>query len=215
MKRLIIILLVFSIIVPAIQSKHKKSTPAEIVALKYEKLIEQGALLTPEGWALAGKLFYKSKPYPQSGAIEIRSTADYRMLGEYWEKYAGDTRSKDNRAEIHTKWTDYYGSIDSNLKFTPTPDPKVTYTDFISHLTYSNKHIDIESDGKILREESGPWEWKFEDPQTQKWVTFKVAIEYLQQMRDKTNDPVIKTNAVKSIKALKRVHSRCGSASAC
>jgi hypothetical protein len=86
---------------------HGKAT--ELVIARYENLIADGALLTPDGWRRAAKLFDQSNAYPQDGVIFLTSTGG--ALGEMWLK--GD------RAQVETKWTDYDGSIDSTLRYKP------------------------------------------------------------------------------------------------
>jgi hypothetical protein len=75
--------------------------PSELVITQYEKLISDGALLTPEGWKKAGKIFAKSNVYPAQGTIGLTSTGG--ILGEDW--------NKENHAPVETKWTDYLGSM--------------------------------------------------------------------------------------------------------
>ena len=63
----------------------------------------------------ASKLFDQPDAYPQSGEIMVISTGG--LVGEDWVK--GD------QAEVETKWDDYYGRIDSQLRFIPVPDGPV------------------------------------------------------------------------------------------
>ena len=46
-------------------------------------------------------------------------------------------------------------------------------------------------------------------------TTVDRAIAYVSAMRDKTEDPLVKRNANKTIAILKRLTKPCGSASAC
>src|SRR5260370_16151977 len=76
--------------------------PTEVVVIKYEKLVAAGSLLTPDGWKTVSTLYDSSQPYLVSGTIFLMSTGG--SLGENW--------SKNDTAEVGTKWTDYFGSID-------------------------------------------------------------------------------------------------------
>jgi hypothetical protein len=182
---------------------HGKAT--ELVIIQYEKLVQEGEFLTPEGWKRLSKLYAQSKPFPGDGTISLMSTGG--SLGEMWVN--GD------HAEVDTKWTDYFGSITPSLRYKPPTGPPGVMTGYVFHLVYTNKHTDIGADGKTIREITGPWEWKIEEPQNTRWTTVRKAIEYLTEMRDKTDDPAIQKNADKTILALKHMHIGCGTASAC
>jgi hypothetical protein len=190
----------------AAQTPQSHGTPAERVIIEYEKLVANGAFLTPEGWKMAGNLYDQSDLFPDRSEISLMSTGG--SLGENWVH--GD------RAEVETKWTDYDGTIDSTLRYKPPKhDFPVTMTTYVFHLVYTNKHRDIGKNGETVREVTGPLEWKIEEPRMARWTTVNRAIEYLALMRDKTDDPVIKRNAVKTIATLKRMGKPCGNASAC
>jgi hypothetical protein len=189
--------------VPA-QTPQSNGKPTERVVVEYEKLVANGAFLTPEGWKMAGKLFEQSSVFPRDGVIFLMTTGG--SLGENWVK--------DNQAEVETKWTDYLGTINSALRFTP-PQDDVTMTAFVFRLVYTNKHRDLGINGETIRESTGVWEWKIEGPQITRWTTVNRAMEYVSLMRDKTDDPLVKKNADKTIAALKRIGNACGNASAC
>lgn len=169
------------------QTPQSQGKATELLVAQYEKLISRGALLTPEGWRRAAKLFDQSDPYPQTGVIFLTSTGG--SLGEMW--------LKGNRAQVETKWTDYFGSIDSALRYKPPEGPHVTMTSYDFQLVFSNG------------------EWKIEGPLRDRWATVNRAILYVRAMHDKSSDAVIKKNANETIAILKRLNSQCGSASAC
>jgi hypothetical protein len=190
----------------AAQALQSKGKPTELVATQYEKFIANGAFLTPEGWKRARTIFEESHAFPPDGEISLMATGG--ALGEDWVK--------DNEAQVETKWTDYLGTIDSALRFKPPKrDVPIVMTTFVFRLVYTNKHRDIGADGKTIREIIGPWEWKMGEPLILRWATPDRAIEYVSIMRDKTDDPVIRKNADKTIAALKRMGKPCGNASAC
>jgi hypothetical protein len=103
-----------------------------LVVVEYEKLVADGAFLTPEGWKKAGKLYEQSAAFSPNGEILLMGTGG--NLGEDWVK--------GNEAQVETKWTDYDGTIDSALRFKP-PAPQITMTTFVFRLVYTNKHRDI------------------------------------------------------------------------
>ncbi len=147
----------------------------------------------------------RSNAYPANGVIQLMSTGG--LLAETWVK--GD------HAEVETKWTDDNGRIDSALRYRP-PEIDVTMTVYKFDLVFTNKHTDMGADCKTTKTVIGPWEWKLDYPQTDRVATVDRAIDYVAAMRDKSNDPVIKRNADRTIAALNRLSKRrCGSASAC
>jgi hypothetical protein len=128
----------------------------------------------------------------------------------------GEDWVKGSRAEVETKWTDYLGAIDSSLRYQrPKSDVPVTMTVFLFDLVYSDKHRYLGADGQTIRESTGPGQWKIQGPPIARWTTVDRAIAYVSAMRDKTDDPLIKRNADKTIATLKRLSKSCGSASAC
>lgn len=170
--------------------------PTELVVLRYEKLVADGALLTPEGWKRASKLFDQPVPYPADGTISVESTGG--LLAEDWLR--GD------HAQVETKWNDAYGSIDANLKFSPAAPGSGAVLPMVQVFTLHRTNDQGEETA----------DWKVEGPH-QRHATITWAIKYLETKRDKSRDPVIRKNANKTIDTLRRLNmSRgCGSASAC
>jgi len=204
--RATMLLLLLAAIAPA-QGQRSEAKATEQVVAQYEKLVANGALLTPDGWKAASGLFYESNAYPTKGTIELKSLASLAMIGEVWVK--GD------RAEVQTKWTNDFGSIDSSLRYKPhSSSPPVVMTAFQFLMIYTNKHREIAPNGAVA-ETTGPWQWKIEGPQTNRWTTVARAVEYVAQVREGSDDPVLRGNAEKTIGALRRLHVGCGTASAC
>jgi hypothetical protein len=202
------VLIVVSMTATAVvaQAPQPKGKPTERVVRQYEKLIADGALLTPEGWEKTSRIFARSNPYPKDAEVLLTSQAG--LIGETWVR--GD------RAEVERKWTDYRGSIGSDLRYKPA-DPAISSVlpaAYDYSLVFTNRHIDIEERG-ATREVLGTWGWKIEGPQSERWATVEKAIIYVTAMRDKSNDPAIRKNANKTIAILKRLNARCGSGSAC
>jgi hypothetical protein len=202
----VVLALLLEVTTVGAQTLQPPNKPTERVVVQYEALVKSGAFLNPEGWKNAAKLYARSSPYPPDGEIALMTVGG--TLGEMW--------LKDNRAEIETKWTDYYGTIDSSLRYKPPQSPvPVVMTSFVFHLIYTNKRLEVGAHGEPKREETGSWEWKIDDPEIKRWATVARAIEYVTQMRDNSDDPVIKKNADKTIASLKRLSKPCGTASAC
>jgi hypothetical protein len=155
---------------------------------------------------LAGELFARWGPFPRDNKIALMTVGG--SLGETWVK--GD------QAQVETKWTDDLGTMDSSLRFKP-PNDKIRpqLPRFVFHLVYTNKHRDIGAMGETIREASGPWERKIDEPLVIRWATVDRAIEYVEQTGNKSDDPIIRTNAPSTLATLKRLNPGCGRASAC
>jgi len=183
------------------QTPRSNGKPTERVVIQYEKLVAKGAFLTPGGWKKAGNLYSELGVFPRNGKISLMSTGGA----------VGEISMRGDKAEVETKWTDFFGTIDSALRYeAPKTDVPVTMTVYVFRLVYTNKHRETGKNGEITREESGPWEWKIEQPQITRWATVNRAIEYVRMMRDKTGDPLIKQNANKTLAALKRLEHASG-----
>jgi hypothetical protein len=188
------------------QTPISNGKPTEKVVIQYERLVAKGEFLTPEGWKVAGKLYEQADAFPPDGEISLMDTGG--AVGENWLR--GDT------AEVETKWTDYFGTIDSALRYRAPHSPvPVTMTSYAFRLTYTNKHRDIGKNGETIREVEGPWEWKIKGPRMARWTTVDRALEYVVMMSQKTDNPVIKKNADMTVAALKKLGKSCGNASAC
>ena len=186
------------------QTAKSQGKPTEQVVIHFEKLVANGAFLTPQGWKMAGALFAQWGPFPRASEISLTTVGGS----------VGETKVSDDQAQVETKWTDDLGTIDSTLRFKP-PEVRSDMTSYVFHLVYTNKHRDIGANGETIREATGPWEWKIDGPVIARWATVDHAIEYVEQMRDKSDDPIIRNNADKTIAALKRLRPGCGNASAC
>ena len=171
--------------------------PTEVVVKRYEKLVDQGAFLSPEGWAHASGLFERGSPYPADSEIQVQS----------FPGLIGEVSRNGNRAQVETKWGDYYGTIDSHLRFkSAAPDGSILMGEFVSLVFVSEEAPKGSS-------ESG--EWKIEQAPRVRLASPAAAIKYVEKMRDQSKDPAIRQNAARTLAALKRMTSGCGNASAC
>ena len=95
-----------TVIAAVAQGPQSNGKATERVVRQYEKLMADCAFLTPEGWKKTSRIFGRSNPYPKDGEVLLTSQAG--LIGENWVR--GD------RAEVERKWTDFRGSIDSDLR---------------------------------------------------------------------------------------------------
>jgi hypothetical protein len=192
-------------LIPAVaQAPDAHPKPTELVIRRYEKLIASGALLTPDGWKRASRLFEGSDPYPRTGEIKVVSTGG--SVGENW------TRGDD--AEVETKWNDFYGTIDAVLRYKPGPYDGSIIMGQIFPMVRTHPELGTDEQNKATGL-TRPGEWKIKATQRVRFATIPGAIQYVEGIRDQSKDPVIRENARKTIAALKRLRHGCGSASAC
>jgi hypothetical protein len=184
------------------QAPKPPAKPTELVIKRYEKFVADGYLLTPEGWRRASALFDRLDAFQQDSEISVISTGG--LIEEEWVK--GD------HAMVGTKWDDYYGTIDSTLRF-----KSGAYGPVMMGGEFSLRCISAQANDKTSKpaDLNCAGDWKIEGPKHFRSATIPAAIRYVAAMRDKAKDPAIRENADKTIAALKHLRRGCGSASAC
>jgi hypothetical protein len=143
--------------------KPSKGSPEDLLD-RYYQMINDGELLTPEGWKKAIRLFEQPSKYPVNGTIYV--TTAY-PLGNGPMEVNGD------HAVAYQKWVDDLGSINASLQYKPPPpeNAKVEGVIRICHL----KRI--------------AGEWRIEGSLTTRACSRKAAIRYLEYRRAKSIDP--------------------------
>jgi hypothetical protein len=96
---------------PVYGAAAEKGSPEEVLE-KYYKMVNDGDLLTPEGWERAAKLFIRQNPAPQDQLIFVTTKFP---LGN------GPIELNGDHAVAYQKWVDDIGSIDSAFRFHPPP----------------------------------------------------------------------------------------------
>lgn len=169
-------------------------SPREVV-LQYVKMIEDGTLLTPDGWEKACDLF----DGPCSLAPEkVTVTSRHNSVTERWVK--------EGRAEVEDFGWDELGTVDSKLLYVPAP--KSGYEGNIGgiyHLILSNKHWEGSASGRPLKQVTGTWEWRFEGSQAVRWSSLEATIRYVTEERERTTDALVKRNADRTLALLKHL----------
>lgn len=196
---MVFVLLLSASTITAQVLEHKK--PTEALIKRYEKLVAEGALLTPEGWHRASKFFDRTRPYPANSKIQLISLPG--IIGE--DSLNGD------RAQVGTKWGDYCGTIDSNLRYVPAlPDQDCT-------MDLDSFSLVLVHRGLAKREGASrdAGEWKIEEAPSIRTASIAAATKYVEEARNRSNDPKTRKNAGKTIAVLKRLGRSCGTASAC
>jgi hypothetical protein len=176
------------------KSKPPKGSPDEVLD-QYFRMINEGDLLSPGGWKRAASLFVKPNERPKDETIFVTTRFP---LGN------GPLSVNDDRAEADEKWVDSLGTIDSAFWFHPQKkEPEVEGTIFVFHIVRTEKHWQTPTNGISEKQPSGPPQWRIEESPTIRWASQEAAIRYLSEMRDKTADPMVKSNADRTIAKLK------------
>jgi len=184
------------------QAPKHRLKPTEAAIRHYEKLILAGDLVTPEGWERVSQLFISAEPYPQNGEIQVEWTGT-NVMGEEW--------NNGSRAQVDTKWNDYYGTIDSNLRFKSEFSTAIPMVE-----SFTLVFVPRRSDGNAhAASDAGQGQWKIDTPLKFRIADLPVAITYLERMRDQTTEPTLRRNAERSIKALRRRRNGCGVPNPC
>jgi hypothetical protein len=189
----------------AASQQSKRLKPTELLVRRYDKLVNEGALLTPEGWNKSSSLWTSSDPYPQNGEIVVEHLGG--AIGEDWVK--------DNRAQLETKWEDMYGRIDSTLRYKPeVPGNEPIMMGRMIALVCIDSGRNNTSN-TLIADTRCAGEWKLEGPQRSRAASVAAALKYVTEMRDKTADLAIRKNANRTIEILKRLNRGRGAACAC
>jgi len=177
------------------ESPKKEPRPTERLIKQYQKLVAEGALLSPEGWKRASKLFVRSDPYPVNGEIQIVSTGG--LIGEDW--------AKEDRAQVETKWNDAFGTIDSALRF------KAAYEGGSIGMiqTFNLVHQLGVAENNFKANAHPGAGWKIEETLKARSATIPAAIKYLERMRDQSTDPILRNNASRTIHILQHTTVNC------
>jgi hypothetical protein len=177
--------------------KPPRGSPDEVLD-KYYAMINEGALLTPEGWEKAAALFVYQSPAPRNATIFV--TTEF-PIGN------GPMSTKGTHAEAWEKWVDDLGTIDSTLCFHAPPKPAVPLEGVfhILKLVRTDKRWKIGANGQSEEEVTEVPEWRIEGSLESRSVSREAAIRWLKQMRETTSDPDLAANATKTIAILGRL----------
>jgi|SRR5580700_78650 hypothetical protein len=178
------------------QDRQARPRPPEEVLNQYLEMINDGTLLTSQGWKKAALLFELPSPLPRQKLIYV--TTSHRTVGKI--------QAQGNRVEVDENWVDPLGTIESSLRYRPPPKQahEVEGTIFVYRLVLTNKHWEPAPDGGSPRESTGPQEWKIEGSMKLREVALDAAIRYVAMLRDKTTDPEVKRNADETLAVLKQ-----------
>jgi hypothetical protein len=197
------------------QAPAPPKSPKEVLEA-YRKMDAEGERLTSSGWCRASRFFVKPGRPPEHYVLAV--IEGERVTGpSQWYK------GGNNRARMGVMCSEV-GQIDASARFTSMVAPDLidpsgrllkqpvtpqatgpTATERVYDLVLTDTHWEFGARGEGPREVKGPPEWRIEIFDFQPWVTIRVAIRYLEQLRDESSSEMIKKNADKSIATLRRL----------
>jgi hypothetical protein len=184
-----------------VQTKRTAPETPSLVFQRFVKLEEGGEGLTPAGWNRQAD-FFAMRPGPQWEHVLV-------IGDDPWTSFEARLSPEGDLAEIgFSCYPVAYLRSSMRLTYAAPDAPRVTPDCCAQHTGYvfrlSDKYWQTEPDGSV-KEIMGPLAWRIvEAYPSAPWITLKVAIHYVTDVRDNATDPVIKANAEKTLAALKR-----------
>ena len=178
--------------------------PASKVLARFWKMEKSGKGLTPDGWRVQAE-FLSVRPGPYWDHVLIvgdRPGIDWTSYHEYHDD-EGDIAAVGAGGMPVA-----YLRPSMRLTYAAPRAPRVHPTCCEEPSRYvlrlSDKYWETEPDGSI-KQLTGALAWRITEADLPApWITLTVAIHYVTDVRDKTQDPVIKKNAEKTLTALEK-----------
>lgn len=198
-RTLVVCWLLLAVAIPVQAIEPKKGSPEEALD-RFYRLINDGALLTRDGWTRGAKMFERQSSRP---AEEVIFVVTGFPLGN------GPMDTKGDRAVAYQKWVDDVGAIDSKYRFHPPPKEEVEVEGVIHifNLVHTGKHWELGADGR-LGAVNGPVEWRLEGSLTTRTASRAATIRYLTKKRDEITDLALRANAERTIAILRGLPKR-------
>ncbi len=171
-------------------SANEAESPKQLVE-RYWKLETSGERLTTQGWNKLEAFRIHPSPPPQRKVIVVVSP----------EFSVWDPIVNGSRATVNVDLKSIIGEISPEMRFTRHSTDAIK-EGILFKLEHTSKYWELSSDGKALREITGPPQWRIDEPSGKIWLNVDTAIHYVTEIRNKTNDPEIKRNAVQTITRL-------------
>ncbi len=161
----------------------------------------QGGRLTPAGWRRAGNGFFV-RPESESSKKEVRVVSDKFYLSLV-------TLTRGPSTTVEASFPLCWGTIDSRLHF----EYRGAGAEVLAacwetyNLIYYNQQWDIGPDGKVAPFAGTTNVLRMRIDNFPQYVTLNraAAIRYVIEARDKSNDPIIRANADKTLAILKEL----------
>jgi hypothetical protein len=167
-------------------------SPKEVLE-QFCRMDAEGKQLSPEAGTQVTGLLDFQKPWAQHPEIIV--VKDYVVRGP-------DMQNDTARFVV-----DYHvwGRLDSSLRFERLEGLVVNHPIRVREyipLVRTDKHIEVGNDGQ-WRQVKGALEWRIGTIPSAPHVSVDTAIRYLTEFRDKSSDPIVKTNADRAVHDLR------------
>jgi hypothetical protein len=172
--------------------------PLEVVE-QFANMTRAGTLMTPDGLSKASLLFTSAKPPVINDHITVVNVQG--LDGEEPLKRSARPDALDFLVAAIP-----HGTVDAKLRYSPPPDDKYHSfeSEYIFHIILTDKYWRLGPNGSAPTLVTGTKQWRIDMPYW-RWTDVRGAIRYVTQMRDKTNNPVIKKNADKTLAILAKL----------
>jgi hypothetical protein len=197
-------ILALSLPAESFQATSVEESPAKRFIEEYWKMESNGGRLTAEGWNKANRFYVHAKPVPSHIKISVYAN-DFTI----WEPFVKGIDLfghpiKEGTAQAIVE-SRQLAHIDTSFRYSPPEDALKTFVGF--NLVSDSHHWDLDTDNKTEKPINGPMQWRIaDDADAGIYLNLKTAIFYVTQVRDKTNDPVVKKIAASTLAALRAAH---------
>ena len=188
-------------VLPAVTGTAKES-PSQVA----ERFADLESGLLPDQWSALAE-FFVSIPNPRLNKVHIVDIVN----GIVNDVDTNGVETNDHTVGFDIS-TNPLGDLDSSLRLSNYPSIRMLpgnnnsacYGDDYLGVTLllSEKHWQIAPDGTV-KELDGPVAWRIENTFFEPFITLDTAIRYVTQTRDKTDNPVIKKNAARTLAILR------------
>jgi len=190
-----LVLTLNAILVVAVHAQEaltQPRSPNEVLE-QFCRMDAEGKQLSPEGETEVTGLLDFQKPWAQHPEIIV--VKDYVVRGP--------DRQKDTTRFV----VDYqvWGRLGSSLRFERLEGLVVNHPIRVREyipLFRTDKHIEVGNDGR-WQQVKGVLEWRIGTVPSAPHVSVDTAIRYVTELRDKSSDPIIKTNADRAVDDLR------------
>jgi hypothetical protein len=172
------------------QSSGTQEPPKEVVE-RFCKLDAAGVRLRPEGWNRTAEFFVRPVPKPSNMPITV-------MKGSF---VVGNPRIEGEKATVGVEYLKL-GRLDNSMRFKGAAG----YSGPVKARRYFT--LVLSAADKASSNDRGKLNWKIVEAQSEPIVTLETAIEYVEFVRDKSRNSVIRKNAEKTLSSFQRLETQ-------
>jgi hypothetical protein len=191
-KRSVVVMIMFLAISMRAQSPSgSQIRPPSETLREFCEMDAEGKQLRPDGWYELAAMFVHPREFPGEASVIV--IKDFVV---------SDAKLTGNKAQLYVEYTEL-GIIDPSFRLEPPPFTRIM-RDLYSLVLTDTQWV-VKPNSVAATEVKGPLKWMIEDPQRTPHITRETAIRYVSDLRDKTHDPLVKKNAIKTLEKLKQL----------